>query len=272
MTLVGVGYREPLSGLLSGTAPAVDCVEVIADRYLGDRGFTRAWELRRLVEFPVIVHGLSANTASMRGPSDNYLHQVRRLLDATGAIAYSDHAAMTAVAGRSLGHLAPNLFDDHLLGAATAHISRIVEITGARVCLENLATATTISGSDYTPEEFYLQLLSSAPQWDCLIDLTNLWINSTSRPSLDPAAFIQALPSDRIGYVHLAGGSRVDERWIDSHSEAVHPEVFDLLDLLLQKAAPVAVVIERDTNWARAEAELRADLDHVRELISRRRR
>ena len=269
MTYVGVSYRPELPGLFTGDNPAVDCVELIADRYFGEKGFSRAWQLRRLAGVPAIIHGLCGNAASAHGPGEAYLAQIRRLADAINAIAYSDHLAFTGVPGRALGHLAPNLFDDELLAAAAGNIARITGETGRRACLENLAVKTTISGSRYTPEEFYLRLLEASDQWDCLLDLTNIWINSRNR-AVDPVKFIDALPADRIGYIHLAGGILVGGEWIDSHSQAVHNEVFDLLDHLLARSSPIAVIIERDGNWAGAEAELRADLSRARAIAEAR--
>jgi uncharacterized protein (UPF0276 family) len=269
MTMVGVGYRPEIAGILSASDPAAGCVELVADRYFGEHGFRRAWELRHAATVPVIIHGLCGNAASVHGPEDAYLGQIRRLADAVGAIAYSDHLAFTGVAGRALGHLAPNLFDDDLLGAAARNIEKIVNVTGRRVCLENLATKTMISGSAYSPEEFYLRLLEASGQWDCLLDLTNLWINAQNRQA-DPAAFIDAIPAGRVGYVHLAGGIRVHGEWVDSHSQPVHEEVFGLLDYLLARTAPAAVIIERDSNWPGAAAELLADLARVREIVAAR--
>jgi uncharacterized protein len=268
MTLVGAGYRHELSGLFHGDQPVVDCFELVADRYFGDKGFSRPWELRSIAGVPTITHGLCGNAASVHGPDTAYLEQIRRLADAIGAIRYSDHLALTGVTGRALGHLAPNLFDDDLLAAATRNIAKMVDVTGRRPCLENLATKTMISGSAYTPEEFYLRLLEASDQWDCLLDLTNVWINSQNRP-LDPLKLIDALPADRIGYIHLAGGIRERSEWIDSHSQAVHKEVFELLDYLLARAAPVAIIIERDSNWTGAQAELRADLNRVRQIVAK---
>ncbi len=269
MTYIGVAYRPELDGLFRGRDPAVDCTELIADRYFGTTGFSRAWELRRLQDIPVIIHGLCGNAASVHGPDPGYLAQIRRLADATGAIAYSDHLAFTCAQGRPLGHLAPNLFDDELLAAAKANIAAITGLTGRRPCLENLAVRTLISGSRYTPEEFILRLLEASDQWDCLLDLTNIWINSRNR-AVDPVAFVDALPADRIGYVHLAGGILVHGEWVDSHSRAVHGEVFELLDHLLSRSSPLAVIIERDGNWPGAEAELREDLSRVRTIVAAR--
>ena len=159
---------------------------------------------------------------------------------------YSDHLAFTASRDRSLGHLAPNLFDDDLLDRACRHVELMAEVTGRRVCLENLATKTTITGSKYTPEEFYLRLIEKSDAWDCHIDLTNIWINSQNRP-VDAVEFVRSIPRERIRYVHLAGGRWIHDELVDSHSEAVHPEAFELLGLLLEISEPEAVMVERDS-------------------------
>jgi uncharacterized protein len=264
--LVGAGYRPELPGLFRGEKPAVDCTELIADRYFGETGFARAWELRRIAGLPVITHGLCGNAASVHGPGPAYLEQIRRLADAINAIAYSDHLALTGVTGRALGHLAPNLFDDDLLAAG--NVAKMADVTGRRPRLENLATKTMISGSAYTPEEFYLRLLDVSDQWDCLLDLTNIWINSQNR-TVDPLRFIDAIPPERLGYIHLAGGVWSHGELVDSHSHSVHGEVFELLDYLLARATPTAIIIERDNRFSGAEAELRADLDRVRSIVAK---
>jgi uncharacterized protein (UPF0276 family)/alkylation response protein AidB-like acyl-CoA dehydrogenase len=267
MTFVGVGYRPEISEICRGEESVVDCLELIGDRYFGEKGFSRSWELRSIAGVPTIIHGLCGNAASVCGPDTAYLERMRRLADAIGAIACSDHLAFTRVADRDFTHLAPNLFDDDLVAAAVRNIKKISDVTGRRICLENLATKTMITGSSYTPEEFYLRLLEASDQWDCLLDLTNLWLNSRNR-RVDPVKFIDALPADRIGYVHLAGGVHARGEWIDSHSRPVHDEVFELLEYLLARSSPIAVIIERDANWHGAAEELRADLSRVRRIVA----
>ncbi len=268
--MVGAGYRPELPELYSGPdGCAVDVVELVADRYFADSGFCRSWELRELgvAGIPVAIHGLCGNVASVSGPTEAYLGRIARLADAVGAVAYSDHLAFTAAGGHALGHLAPNRFDDELLECAVANIARISAATGRRVRLENLATTTMISGSTYTPEEFYRELLDASPEWDCLLDLTNIWINSQNRP-LDAEAFIDSLPAERIRYIHLAGGTRHGEEWIDSHSRPVHEEVFRLLERVLTRANPDIIFIERDTDWEGAADQVRADLATVRSILA----
>jgi uncharacterized protein (UPF0276 family) len=57
--------------------------------------------------------------------------------------------------------------------------------------------------------------------------------------------------------------------WIDSHSHAVHAEVFELLDHLLARAAPDVIIIERDGNWTGADSDVRDDLIRVRQIVAR---
>ena len=268
MTLVGAGYRPELAGLFHSEQPAVDCFELIADRYFGDKGFGRAWELRRIADVPKITHGLCGNAASVHGPETAYLEQIRRLADAIDAIAYSDHLALTGVTGRALGHLAPNLFDDELLAAAAATSPRWWRDRPPGPAGEPGDEDDDHGLGKYTPEEFYLRLLEESEEWDCLLDLTNIWINSRNR-DVDPVEFIDAIPPHRIGYIHLAGGMLSQGEWVDSHSNAVHAEVFELLDHLLARAAPEAIIIERDSNWTGAETELRDDLSRVRQIVAK---
>jgi uncharacterized protein (UPF0276 family) len=266
MTLVGTGYRPQLSELFDGPEPEAACVEFIADRYFAPAGLIRGWELDSVARLPIIVHGLSGNVASAMGPQTPYLEQIRRLADYTDAIIYSDHVALTGAHGRSLGHLAPNRFDDELLAFACQHIELMTQVTGRRPCLENLATKTTISGSAYSPEEFYLRLLEESDGWDCLLDLTNIWINSQNRP-VDPYDFVDAIPPERIRYIHLAGGRWMHGELVDSHSESVHEEVYPLLARTLQRAHPEVILVERDSNWENACVEVRANLASARALV-----
>ena len=267
MTLVGAGFRPEMRGLFDGAGSrAVECVELIADRYITMDGFTRAWELAALDGIPILLHGLAGNVASVSGPDSAYLGRMALLADVTGAAVYSDHLAFTGSGDHGLGHLAPNRFDDELVELSANHIATIAEQTGRRVLLENLATSVVLPGSTYTPEEFYLRLLQVSNEWDCLLDLTNVWINAQNR-RVDTLGFIRSIPPERVRSVHLAGGRQMGGEWVDSHSQRVHEEVFDLLHWLCRRAHPDYVIIERDSNWKDAQDEVRSDLGRTRDIV-----
>jgi len=103
-------------------------------------------------------------------------------------------------------------------------------------------------------------------QWDCLLDLTNIWINAQNRP-VDAVEFVLAIPPSRIRYLHLAGGRWLHDELVDTHSESVHPEVYDLLATLLSVARPEAVIVERDSNWRNAYDEVVDNIARARSVI-----
>jgi uncharacterized protein (UPF0276 family) len=86
----------------------------------------------------------------------------------------------------------------------------------------------------------------------------------------DPAAYLEALPADAVGEIHLAGHAVNDADGhillVDDHGSPVSPPVWSLYELALTRFGPVPTLVERDTNLppladllaeaARAEGEL----------------
>ncbi len=62
--------------------------------------------------------------------------------------------------------------------------------------------------------------------------------------------------------------SRFNGFWHDSHSTAVHSEVFELFGRLSQKAAIDCIIIERDANYTTAQHDLINDIQQARRLWS----
>ncbi len=112
-----------------------------------------------------------------------------------------------------------------------------------------------------------------------LLDLHNLHANAVNfgESAVD---MLDAIPCERIGYLHLAGGHRIrmvaddptTERLLDDH---VHPTPAAVLELLERLAArcpyPMTVIVERDGRYPPFE-ELLRELELSREAIARGRR
>jgi hypothetical protein len=109
---------------------------------------------------------------------------------------------------------------------------------------------------------------------DLLLDVNNIYVNAVNL-GLDAERYIAGVPRDAVREIHLAGHLRkqVGERTllIDDHGSAVHPDVWRLYELALQRFGPVPTLIEWDTDVPALEvlvAEARlADrcLERVRE-------
>jgi uncharacterized protein (UPF0276 family) len=94
-----------------------------------------------------------------------------------------------------------------------------------------------------------------------LLDLANLHANARNHGG-DPLAFLDALPLERIAYVHVAGGVERDGLYHDTHAHPTPPAVLELVTELCARRDPPAVMLERDDDYP-PEPELAAELDAI---------
>ena len=84
-----------------------------------------------------------------------------------------------------------------------------------------------------------------------LIDVNNVQV-SANNLGFDAYAYLDALPHDAIGEIHLAGHTtdpiHGEALLIDSHDAPVAEEVWALYEYLLDLTGPVPTLIERDGN------------------------
>jgi uncharacterized protein (UPF0276 family) len=86
---------------------------------------------------------------------------------------------------------------------------------------------------------------------DCklMLDVNNVFVNAKNFGH-DPRAFLSKMPLDRVVQIHVAGHFHEEPDFIiDTHSEPVRDEVFDLLDWTLQRTGRVPVLLERDDDF-----------------------
>ena len=84
-----------------------------------------------------------------------------------------------------------------------------------------------------------------------LLDLNNLMVNALNRRDGDPLEhcrrFVDAIPAEVIGEIHLAGYSDATDLVIDDHGSRVRPDVWTLFDHALRRFGPRPTLIEWDT-------------------------
>ena len=75
-----------------------------------------------------------------------------------------------------------------------------------------------------------------------LLDLHNLWCNAVNF-RFDPMAALDQVRLDRVGEIHVAGGSWSDGFYMDAHNGRVPEPVWDLLEHTLSRAPTVRGVV-----------------------------
>jgi uncharacterized protein (UPF0276 family) len=84
---------------------------------------------------------------------------------------------------------------------------------------------------------------------------------------LDPERTLDALPLDRVAYVHVAGGVERDGVWHDTHTHPVGQPVLEVLAALASRTALPGVLLERDGGYP-PDAELAAELAAIRRTVT----
>ncbi len=269
---VGVGYRPELSELYSRHREHIDWLELIADRFLEPESLERAAPLA--ADFRLIPHGLEMSVGTDAPLDEDYLGQVAQLVAALAAPFYSDHLCMTKAVGPAgvleLGTLVPLAFTERTALRCAAKARRIQEVLGVPFLLENITYPFALPGE--LSEADFIRLTLEQADCGLLIDLTNVFINSQNH-GYDPLVFLDTLPLERVVQVHLAGGVRApDGEWHDSHSHSVsqHPQVWELLEFVVQRAPVRGVLLERDQNFPSDLAEIIDDLARARAILAPR--
>lgn len=241
----GLGLRRAfLQDLLAGPDDPPDFLEVVPENWIGVGG-RKGRDFRRVTEpYPLAAHGLSLNIGGPRPLDREHLADLRAFLDTHGIAVYSDHLSYTADDGQ-LYDLLPIPFTAEAADYVAGRVAVVQEALGRRVVLEN-ASYYAAPGAALDEAEFINRVLSEG---DCLLllDVNNVYVNSVNH-GYDAHAFLDALPPERVAYLHIAGHRREEpDLIIDTHGAPVIDPVWELLDHAYRRFGPLPTVLERDT-------------------------
>lgn len=259
----GLGLRPPhYEDALAGT-PSVDWWEVISENFLVAGGNPRR-VLREVRErWPVVLHGVSLSIGSVDPVDDDYLARLAALVAEVDPPIVSDHLCWSGLGGHSAHDLWPLPYTDEALAVVVDKVGRVQDRLGRRILLENPSSYVTFTASHIPEAEFLAEVARRA---DCgiLLDVNNVYVSSTNH-RWDPAAYLAALPVERVGQIHLAGHSDHGSHLLDTHDHPVCDAVWALYGDALARFGEVASMIERDDHIPAID-ELIGELDHAREI------
>lgn len=265
----GLGLRRALLGPLQdaqqeGRNEAIDFFEIAPENWIGVGG-RLGRTLRSFTERHAFVcHGLSLSLGGRDPLDETLLAKIRRLLDAHGIATYSEHLSYCADEGH-LYDLMPIPFTDEAVHHVAARIRQTQDILGQRIAVENVSYYAA-PGAALREIDFVNAVLKEA-DCDLLLDVNNIHVNSINH-RYDANAFLDALPGERIAYIHVAGHyDEADDLKVDTHGAPVIDPVWRLLERAYANFGARPTLIERDFNFPPL-AELVAEVAHARALQS----
>ncbi|RWK53708.1 DUF692 domain-containing protein [Mesorhizobium sp.] len=245
----GIGLRSPHIAEMLSRRPSAGWLEVHAENYMGDSAAVAALETLRRT-YPLSVHGVGLSLGSASGVDRDHLERLRKVCVRFEPGLVSEHLAWSVADGAYLNDLLPLRYDEAALEIVANNIDLIQDILKRRILIENLSAYIEFSGSTMTEAEFLAELVKRTG-CGLLLDVNNVYV-SAHNLGFDAASFIDVLPAEAIGEIHLAGHAvndvGDDTVLIDDHGSRVPPAVWSLYAGAIEKFGPRPTLIEWDTD------------------------
>lgn len=268
---MGVGlrpphYREIFARAEQGGGVGVDLFEVLSENYLVGGGRPLHHLERALELAPLAPHGVSLSIGSSDPLDRGFLAELRAFARKTRAPWLSDHLCWSGTGGAHMHELFPLPLTSET-ARYVAERARIVQDTlETRFALENVSSYASFRESTMSEAQFLAEVLELA-DIGLLLDVNNVHVSAHNH-GFDPAAYLDALPLERVVQIHLAGHTAMDRYLLDTHSRPVASEVWALYERVLERTGPVTTILEWDDDLP-SYAELVAEADRARTIRER---
>ncbi|HCT40240.1 MAG TPA: hypothetical protein DF427_03505 [Moraxellaceae bacterium] len=243
----GLGLRRSfMQELATEELPDVpDFFEIAPENWMG-MGGRYGRTLRQFTErHPFVCHGLSLSIGGPQPLDMQFLDDLRRFLDTHQIRLYSEHLSYTTDDGH-LYDLLPIPFTHEAARYVAERVQQVQDVLGRRIALENVSYYAA-PGQEMSEQDFLLEVLQRA-DCDLLLDVNNIYVNSINH-RYDANAFLDAMPAERVSYIHIAGHyEEAPDLRVDTHGADVIPEVWQLLDRTYKRLGAVPTLLERDFN------------------------
>ena len=250
----GLGLRRALMGpLLSMADDAVDFLELAPENWIGVGGRFGDGLAQLGERFPLVMHGLSLDIGGPDPLDASLLDGVKALVERFQIPLYSEHLTYCAADGH-LYDLLPIPFTDEAVHYVASRIRQVQDHLGMPLVLEN-ASYYAQAHRDLD-EAAFIRAVVAESGCELLLDVNNVYVNSINH-GYEPLAFIDALPLDKVRYLHIAGHyDEAEDLKVDTHGTDVIDPVWTLLDEVYARLGPVPTLLERDFNFPPLESLL----------------
>lgn len=248
----GIGLRAPHYGEILANLPDIAWLEVHSENFFGPGG-----EALRMLDavrehYPLSLHGVGLSLGSSDPLNHKHLRELKALIERVQPAAVSEHLCWSSIGGRFLNDLLPLPYSEEALVNVCERIHQTQDFLGRRIMVENVSSYVRFSGATM-PEWEFLAEVAQRSDCDILLDVNNIYV-SASNHGFAALDYLDAIPGERIGEIHLAGyetdaGEPADEDFlVDTHSRPVSEPVWALYQETLRRFGTKPTLIEWDND------------------------
>jgi uncharacterized protein len=246
----GVGFKPQHFDDICRARPALGFFEVHAENYMGAGGLPHAQLGRLRRDHALSLHGVGLSIGGADALSEHHLARLKALCDRYQPDSFSEHLAWSSHGGEYLNDLLPLPYTVETLDRVCAHVSRVQDVLGRRLLLENPSTYVLFEQSTI-PECDFLAEVVRRTGCGLLLDVNNVFVSATNHRT-DPLAYLATFPVGAIGEIHLGGHAEESlpsgPLLIDAHGTPVADPVWALYAHVLERTGPLPTLIEWDND------------------------
>ena len=192
-----------------------------------------------------MCHGLSLSIGSPAPLDVAFLKQLKQFFDKHQIVSYSEHLSFCSDDGH-LYDLMPIPFTAESVRYVSARIKQVQDILERQLIIENVSYYVA-PGQEMTEVDFTREVLEEA-NCGLLLDVNNIYVNSINH-GYDAKHFIDAMLTDRIAYLHIAGHyNEAEDLIVDTHGADIVDPVWQLLSHTYDRHGIIPTLLERDFN------------------------
>ena len=263
--MVGLGLRrEMLDDFIESPPGQVDFLEVAPENWLKIGGKFGKQFKQLTDKHTFICHGLSLSLGSPEPLDIEFVKSLKSFFKTHNIKLYSEHLSYCSGTGH-MYDLMPIPFTEDAIKHVADRIKHVQDILEQRIAVENVSYYAA-PGQEMSEQEFTLEVLKQA-DCDLLLDVNNIYVNSVNH-GYDAIEFLQAMPSERVVYGHVAGHyEESTSLLVDTHGADVCDPVWNLLAKAYDYHGLFPTLLERDFNIP-SMPEVLSEVDIIKKLQS----
>ena len=239
----GIGLRHHHYRAIIESRPPVGWIEVHSENYFGG-GRPLAFLEAARAHYPLSLHGVGLSLGTDGALDRAHLARIRDLISRLQPDLVSEHVSWSISGSVYLNDLLPLPYTEEALGVICGHVQETQDFLGRRILVENPSTYLQFTHSTMPEREFVAEI-SRRTGCGLLLDVNNVYVSAFNH-GFAAEEFIDGVPAERVGQLHLAGHTDCGTHKLDTHDHAVCAEVWELYRRTLRRCGRVSTLVEWD--------------------------
>lgn len=259
----GVGLRNEHYDFVTTHWPKMDWFEAVSENFMDSGGRPLHILEKVRARYPVVLHGTSLSIAGCDAFDYLYLERLKKLIQHIEPAMVSDHLCWSGVDGERLYDLLPLPFTEEALNYTIRRVQEVQDFLGRQILIENVSTYIAYRHS-VIPEWEFISTIAKRAGCGILLDVNNVYVNAFNHGFL-PEKYLDGIPGELVGQIHLAGHTDKGPYLFDTHSAPVIDPVWNLYRSALKRWGRISTLIEWDEAIP-SFPELSAEADKARKI------